>query len=64
VESIRALHPENPRLARLRDGDHLVVSEPFTDLPGLWHEIPESTALTIGPGGEHETRPFRPLIHG
>jgi glutamine amidotransferase len=63
VDSIRALHPENPRLALLKEGDRLVVSEPLADLPGAWHEIPESTALKVGPGGEHEMRPFRPLSH-
>jgi predicted glutamine amidotransferase len=60
VDSIKALHPENPRLALLKEGDRLVVSEPLVDLPGAWHEIPESTALKVGPGGEHEMRPFRP----
>ncbi len=60
AHSIKQLHPENPRLQRLRDEDRLVVSEPFTDLPGEWHEIPESTALIVLPGGEHERRAFRP----
>ncbi len=63
ADSIRALHPENPRLALLTEGDRLVVSEPLADLPGAWHEIPESTALKVGPGGEHEMRPFRPVSH-
>jgi len=61
AHAIKQLHPENPRLQLLRDEDRLVVSEPIADLPGAWHEIPESTALTIQPGGEHELRPFRPL---
>jgi len=57
--SIRELHPDNARLQRVRDEDRLVVSEPFSDLPGIWHEIPESTALVVQPG-EDEQRPFRP----
>jgi len=61
AQAIKQLHPENPRLQQLRDEDRLVVSEPFADLPGLWHEIPESTALTVLPDGEHEWRPFRPV---
>jgi predicted glutamine amidotransferase len=61
AEAIKQLHPENPRLQLLRDNDRLVVSEPFADLPGVWHEIPESTALIVHPGGEHERRAFHPL---
>jgi predicted glutamine amidotransferase len=61
AEAIKQLHPENPRLQLLRDNDRLVVSEPFADLPGVWHEIPESTALIVHPDGEHERRAFHPL---
>jgi predicted glutamine amidotransferase len=57
--AIRELHPENPRLQRLRDEDRLVVSEPLADLPGVWDEIPDGTALIVQPGAD-ETRPFRP----
>src|SRR4051794_7840114 len=60
VATTRELYPDTPRLGRLREGDRLVVSEPLADLPGVWNEIPESTALTISPGGGHEQRPFRP----
>jgi glutamine amidotransferase len=60
VKSIQHLHPENPRLQRLTDDDRLIVSEPFSDLPGLWQEIPESTAVTVRQGGVLEERPFRP----
>jgi glutamine amidotransferase len=60
VDTVRRLYPENTRVQQLREGDHIVVSEPIADLPGAWHEIPESTALTIAPGGEWETRAFSP----
>jgi predicted glutamine amidotransferase len=60
VDAVRRLHPDNPRLQLLREGDHVVVSEPLADLPGAWHEIPEATALRVGPGGEWESRPFTP----
>jgi len=60
VETVQRLHPENPRLQRLRHGDRIVVSEPLADLAGAWHEVPPSTALVIGPGGALEQRPFRP----
>jgi predicted glutamine amidotransferase len=61
AQTIKQLYPENPRLERLRDADRLVVSEPLADLPGAWHEIAESTALTVRPDGSHEQRPFHPL---
>jgi glutamine amidotransferase len=60
VETVKRLHPENPRLQRLSEGDRLIVSEPFADLPGVWHEIPEATAVTVRRGGFMEDRPFVP----
>ena len=36
------LYPDNPRFQRLTDEDRLIVSEPFSDLPGVWQEIPEA----------------------
>ncbi len=61
AQAVKQLHPENPNLQLLRDEDRIVVSEPLADLPGAWHEIPESTALIVQPGGEHEQLPFQPL---
>ncbi len=60
VESIRHLHPENPRFQRLGRDDRLIVSEPFSDLPGVWEPIAEATAVTVRAGGILEQRPFRP----
>ena len=60
ADSLRRLHPENPRLQRLRDGDRLVVSEPLADLPGAWHEIAPGSAVVVNPGGTLENRPFVP----
>ena len=59
ARSVRELHPDNPRLQRLRDEDRLVVSEPLSDLPGVWQEIPESTVLVVqpGPDEQHEFHP-------
>ena len=57
--SVRRLHPENERFQRLRDEDRLVVSEPLSDLPGVWESIPESTVLIVQPGDD-EQHPFRP----
>jgi predicted glutamine amidotransferase len=57
--AIRRLHPENERLQRLLDEDRVVVSEPLSDLPGVWEGIPESTVLVVQPGDD-EQLPFRP----
>jgi predicted glutamine amidotransferase len=59
VTSIQRLHPENPRLQRLVGEDRLIVSEPLADLPGVWNEIPDGSALIVQPG-EDEPRPFAP----
>jgi predicted glutamine amidotransferase len=61
VDAVKQLHPDNPRLQRLTEDDRLVVSEPFSDLPGLWNEVPEATAVTVHHRGELEERPFRPV---
>jgi predicted glutamine amidotransferase len=59
-ETVRRLYPDNPRFERLGPDDRLIVSEPFSDLPGLWQEIPEATAVTVRRGGVLEERPFVP----
>ena len=59
VESLRALHPDNERFQRMAAEDRVIVSEPVSDLPGAWREVPESTALIIKEGPDEE-RPFRP----
>jgi predicted glutamine amidotransferase len=60
VASIRHLHPENPRFQRLGRDDRLIVSEPFSDLPGVWEEIPAGTAIAVRHGGVLDRSPFRP----
>jgi predicted glutamine amidotransferase len=59
-ETVRRLYPDNPRFERLGADDRLIVSEPFSDLPGLWQKIPEATAVTVRRGGVLEERPFVP----
>jgi predicted glutamine amidotransferase len=60
VDAIHRLHPGNERFQRLSADDRLIVSEPFSDLPGVWQEIPQGTAVTVRPGGVLEETPFRP----
>jgi predicted glutamine amidotransferase len=57
--TVQALHPDNPRFARLTDEDRIVVSEPLSDLPGVWLAVPEATALVIQRGADEHV-PFRP----
>jgi predicted glutamine amidotransferase len=59
--SIRHLYPDNERFQQLRDEDRIVLSEPLVDLPGLWDEVPGSSALIVQPGPD-ERRPFRPRV--
>jgi glutamine amidotransferase len=59
VSAIKELNLDNPRLARMRDEDRLIVSEPLADLPGVWAEIPEATVMIVQPGPD-EARPFEP----
>jgi len=60
VKAIQHLQPDNPRFERLTPDDRVIVSEPFSDLPGMWQEIPPSTAATVRPGGVLEEKPFVP----
>ena len=61
VESLRLLYPADERFAHLPEHARVVVSEPLTDLPGLWREVPPATALILGQD-LHETafHPRRP----
>ena len=60
VAELRALHPELPILRELGDDARLVVSEPLRDLPGAWHEVPESSWGVVRPGAD-DMQPFRPV---
>jgi predicted glutamine amidotransferase len=60
VHTIRELHPENTRIELLTDDDRVVVSEPFSDLPGVWDEVEQSSALTVHRDGFLEQTPFTP----
>jgi predicted glutamine amidotransferase len=51
---VRLLYPENERLQRLSDEARAIVSEPLADLPGLWSEVPPSSALIVQPGADEQ----------
>jgi len=62
ADAIRRLHPENARFQRLHHDDRVIVSEPFSDLPGVWQEIPPGTTVTVRRGRALEEQPFRPRV--
>jgi predicted glutamine amidotransferase len=59
VQDVRLLYPEDERFGHFADEARVVVSEPILDLPGLWHEVPPSSALVVQCGPDLEV-PFRP----
>lgn len=59
VLTLRKLYPDHSRLEGISDESRLVVSEPLSDLPGVWNEIPEASC-TFVQAGQYELRPFRP----
>jgi predicted glutamine amidotransferase len=59
VDSLRRLYPADERWQHFSEDSRAVVSEPLADLPGLWHEVPPSTALVLQKGPDVE-QPFRP----
>jgi predicted glutamine amidotransferase len=61
IDTVHSLYPDDSRLARLGADDRLIVSEPFSDLPGVWQEIPAGTAAIVRRGGVLEHRPFQPV---
>ncbi|GAA4676733.1 class II glutamine amidotransferase [Pseudonocardia yuanmonensis] len=63
VDALRRLYPEDERWQHFAEDSRAVVSEPLTDLPGLWHEVPPSSALVLQKGPDVE-QPFRPRPPG
>jgi predicted glutamine amidotransferase len=63
AQDVRRLYPENERLQRFSDEARAVVSEPLAELPGLWREVPPSSALVVQPGADAEL-PFAPRAVG
>ena len=60
VHDLRLLLPAEERFRHFSDEARVVVSEPLIDLPGLWHEIPPSTALIVRDAPDSEDLPFVP----
>ncbi len=62
-ETLRALYPDDPRLAQFDEETRLVVSEPLGDLAGVWNEVPEASYGIVQPG-QDELHPFVPVRAG
>jgi predicted glutamine amidotransferase len=63
AQDVRQLYPAGEQFRHFSGEARVVVSEPLTDLPGLWHEVPAGTALVIQKGPD-VTQPFRPQPPG
>jgi len=59
IETLRHLYPGNPLFQEVDVETRLVVSEPLGDLPGAWHEMPESTWGVVH-AGHDELHDFTP----
>jgi glutamine amidotransferase len=59
ARDVQLLHPDNERIQGFSPEDRAIVSEPLEELPGLWREVPASTAIVVQPGADEEVA-FRP----
>ncbi len=60
-DTLKALYPDDERLADFDEETRVVVSEPLGELPGVWNEVPESTWGVVQPGRD-ELHPFTPTV--
>ncbi|MCZ7590199.1 MAG: class II glutamine amidotransferase [Gaiella sp.] len=59
VDALRKEYPDNPVFQQLSDESRIIVSEPLSDLAGVWNEVPESHYGVLQEG-QDELRPFAP----
>jgi predicted glutamine amidotransferase len=53
ISTLRQMYADAERLQLFSDDAHVIVSEPFNDLPGTFIEVPESTVATLDASGYH-----------
>ncbi|KNE27678.1 class II glutamine amidotransferase [Achromobacter spanius] len=63
VRHLRELYPQDPQIAALDEDAFLLLSEPLSEMPGVWKEVPEATAIIAG-GGDVRHYPFAPIAPG
>ena len=59
VPTMRGLYPDDARFSAISDEARVIVSEPLSDLPGAWNEVPESSYGVVEPGADLLV-PFQP----
>ncbi|MEU6892634.1 class II glutamine amidotransferase [Streptomyces sp. NPDC046557] len=52
VDALRKLHPDAAFLQSVSEETRLIVSEPLSDLPGAWNEVPEGSYGVVQPGAD------------
>jgi predicted glutamine amidotransferase len=57
IPTLREMYPDVERLAAFGDQAKVVVSEPLNDLPGVFVEVPEATAVVLDADG-YRHQPF------
>jgi glutamine amidotransferase len=60
-ETLKQLHPDDPRLADFDEETRLIVSEPLGEVPGVWNAVPESSWGVVQPGPD-ELHSFEPAV--
>ena len=53
---MKALYPDDPRLADFDEESRVVVSEPLGDLLGMWNPVPEASWGVVQPGPDEIER--------
>jgi len=59
IAELQARYPDNPVFRHLSPDSRLVVSEPLSDLAGVWNEVPEASYGVVRAGSE-ELHAFAP----
>ena len=57
---LHELYPDDPRITAAGEDAYLIVSEPLVDLPDVWAEVPEATAIVVR-GPQVDYRQFVPV---
>ena len=63
IGTLRQMYPDVERLHLFSDEAHVVVSEPTTDLPGSFIEVPEASLVVLDDSGYHQ-QAFNPSAVG
>jgi len=58
-DTLKAMYPDDPRLADYDEESRLVVSEPLGNVVGVWNPVPEASWGVVQPG-QDELSTFRP----